>query len=131
MLEILMYFALGFYFMSPKWTRTKYLHPYRPIDAYHLYRGATGSSAHILKFSLQLAVFLLCMAMRILFSTFWFAIFIFRVLKCEVVTLINIPWLVHMACLSVISGTPCLHRGSQLACVHALCDAHMMSLHMQ
>ena len=27
-------------------------YPYRPIDAYHLYRGATGSSAHILKFSL-------------------------------------------------------------------------------
>ena len=43
------------------------------------------SSAHILKFSLQSALFSLCMAMRILFSMFWFAIFIFRVLRCEAV----------------------------------------------
>ena len=53
------------------------------IDAYRL--GATGSSAHILKFSLQSALFSLCMAMRNHFSMFWFALFIFRVLKCEVV----------------------------------------------
>ena len=56
-----------------------------PIDAYCLYRGAMGSSAHILKFSLQLALFLLCMAMRIILSTFWFANFVFRVPKCEAV----------------------------------------------
>ena len=56
-----------------------------PIDAYQLYRGATGSSAHILKFSLQLALFLLCIAMRILSSTFWFANFVFGVPKCEAV----------------------------------------------
>ena len=82
-------FSFGFYFMSPKWTRTKLVivisHPYRPIEAYHLYRGPTGSSSHILKFSLQSDLLSLCMAMRILFSTFWFAIFVFRVLKCEAV----------------------------------------------
>ena len=80
-------FYFGFNFMSPKWTRTKLmivkLHPYRPNDAYLLYRCGMGSSAHILKFSLQSALFLLSMAMRILFSTFWFAKSIFRVLKCE------------------------------------------------
>ena len=86
-------FCFGFYFMSPKWTRTKLVIKislsYRPIDAYCLYRGAMGSSAHILKFSLQLAEFSLCMAMRILFSMFWFAIFIFRVLKCEAVSFVK------------------------------------------
>ena len=75
--------------MSPKWTRTKIVivrtRPHRPIEAYHLYRGAMGSSAHILKLSLQLALFSLCMAMRILFSMFWFAILIFRVPKCGAV----------------------------------------------
>ena len=84
-------FCFGLNFMSPKWTRTKLilwsLHSHRPNDAYRLYRGATDYSAHILKFSLQLALFLLSMAMRILFSTFWFAKIIFRVLKCEVVNL--------------------------------------------
>ena len=40
---------------------------------------------HILKFSLQLALFSLCMAIRILFSTFWFEILILRVPKCEAV----------------------------------------------
>ena len=82
-------FCFGFYFMSPKWTRTKLVieisPSYRPIDAHHLYRGTKGSSAYILKFSLQSALFLLCVAMRILFSMFWFAIFIFMVLKCEAV----------------------------------------------
>ena len=82
-------FFFGFIFMSPKWTRTKLvivitLSP-QPIEAYCLYRGPTGSSAHILKFSLPSAVFSLCMAMRILFSMFSFAIFVFRVPKCEVV----------------------------------------------
>ena len=42
-------------------------------------------SDHILKFSFETAVFSLSMAMRILFSMFWFAIFVFRVLKCEAV----------------------------------------------
>ena len=82
-------FCFGLYFMSPKWTRTKLVTEISPslqaIDAYCLYRGATGSSAHILRFSLQLASFSLCMTMRILFSMFWFAIFIFGVLKCEAV----------------------------------------------
>ena len=75
--------------MSPKWTRTKLVIEislsYRPIDAYCLYRGDIGSSTHILRFSLQSALFLSCMAMRILFSTFWFAILVFSVLKCEAV----------------------------------------------
>ena len=57
----------------------------RPNEPYHLYRGAMDSSDHILKFSFETAVFLLSMAMRILFSTFWFAIFVYRVLKCEAV----------------------------------------------
>ena len=82
-------FCFGSNYMSTKWTRTKLIfvltHPYRPNDAYHLYRGATGSSAHILKFSFQSALFSLSMAMRILSSMFWFANFVFRVLKCEVV----------------------------------------------
>ena len=83
-------FSFGFNFMSPKWTRTKLMivispSLYRPIDAYCLYRGATGSSAHILKFSLQSALFSLCMVMRILSSTFWLENFIFRVPKCEAV----------------------------------------------
>ena len=82
-------FCFGFNFMSPKWTRTKLIFvvtpSQRPNDAYRLYRGATGSSAHILKFSFELALFSLSMAMRILFSTFQFANFVFRVLKCEVV----------------------------------------------
>ena len=82
-------FCFGFYFMSPKWTRMKLVIvisvSHRPIEVYCLDRGATGSSAHILKFSLQSALFSLCMGMRILFSTFWFAIFVFRVLKCEAV----------------------------------------------
>ena len=50
-------FFFGFNFMSPKWTRTKFVGvitpSHKPIDAYHLYKGPTGSSAHILKFSLQ------------------------------------------------------------------------------
>ena len=95
-------FSFGFNFMTPKWTRTKldlkYLSPYWPIDAYCLYRGAMGSSAHILKFSLQSALFLLCMAMGILFSTFWFAIFIIRVLKCEVV-------IFYKYCSACVNGT--------------------------
>ena len=63
MLEILMYF--DFVFILSVQNRPelnlylKYLCPYMPIDAYRLYRGATGSSAHILRFSLQLASFLL------------------------------------------------------------------------
>ena len=80
-------FCFGFYFMSPKWTRTKIVivisPSYRPFEVHCLYRGPTDSSGHILKFSLQSALFSLCMAMRIIFSTFWFAIFVFRVLKCE------------------------------------------------
>ena len=43
------------------------------------------SSEHILKFLFETAVFSLSMAMRTLFSMFWFAIFVFRVLKCEAV----------------------------------------------
>ena len=50
---------------------------------YCLYKGATGSSVHILKFSFQSALFSFSMAMRILFRTFQFAKSIFRVLKCE------------------------------------------------
>ena len=70
--------------MSPKWTRTKFVIEISlSLQAYCLYRGATGSSAHILKFSLQLALFSLCMAMRILFSIFWLAICIFKTLKCQ------------------------------------------------
>ena len=46
-------------------------------------------SAHILKFSLQSALFLLCMAMRIIFHMFWFAILLFRVLKSEAVNFIK------------------------------------------
>ena len=83
-------FYFGFNFMSPKWTRNKLIfvvsHPYRPNDVYHLYRGAMGSSAHILKFSFQLALFSLSMTMRILFSMFRFAKSVFRVPKCEVVS---------------------------------------------
>ena len=79
-------FCFGINFMSPKWTRTKLVIGISPSpQAYGslcLYRGRTGSSAHILKFSLQSALFSLCMAMRTLFSMFWFAIFIFRVPKC-------------------------------------------------
>ena len=82
-------FTFGFNFMSPKWTRTKLIFVVtlskRPNEAYHLYRGATDSSEHILKFSFESALFSLSMAMRILFSTFWFVIFIFRVLKCDAV----------------------------------------------
>ena len=82
-------FIYGFNFMSPKWTRTKLIFvvtlPNRPNDPYHLYRGATGSSAHILKFSFESGLFSLSTTMTILFSTFWFANFVFRVLKCEVV----------------------------------------------
>ena len=89
MLEILMYFAFVFILMSPKWTRTELVIEIslslQPIDAYRLYRGATGSSAHILRFSLQSASFSLSKAMRILFSMFQFAIFVFRVLKSEAV----------------------------------------------
>ena len=80
-------FCFGFNIMSPKWTRTKLVivltPPHRPIEAYHLYRGAMGSSADILMLSLQSALFSFCMAMRILFSMFWFVILIFRVPKCE------------------------------------------------
>ena len=65
--------CFGFYFMSKKWTRTKFVIEISlSLQAYWclpLYRGATGSSAHTLKFSLQSALFSLCMAMRILFST--------------------------------------------------------------
>ena len=80
-------FIFGFNFISTKWTRTKLIFvvtlPNRPNDAYCLYRGAMGSSAHILKFSFESALFSLSMTMRILFSTFRFANFIFSVLKCE------------------------------------------------
>ena len=86
-------FCFGFCFMSPKWTRTKLVIKISPslqaYFAYCLYRCAIGSSAHILKFSLQLAMFSLCMVMRILFGTFWFAIFVFRVLKCEAVSFVK------------------------------------------
>ena len=82
-------FCFGFNFMSPKWTRTKLVIVISPspqaYEAYSLYRGPMGSSAHILKFSLQSALFSLCMAMRILFSMLWFAIPVFRVLKCAAV----------------------------------------------
>ena len=96
-------FCFGFYFVSPKWTRTKLVieisPSYRPIDAYCLYRDAMGSSAHILKFSLQSASFSLCMAVKLLFSMFWFAIFIFRVLKCEAVIFNKY----HLACMNSTS----------------------------
>ena len=80
-------FCFGFIFMSPKWTRTKLTFdvtpPQEANEAYQLYRGGTDSSDHFLKFSFETAVFSLSMAMRILSSTIWFAIFVFRVLKCE------------------------------------------------
>ena len=102
-------FCFGFYFMSPKWIQTKLMIEislsYRPIDTYHLYRGAMGSSAHILKFSLQSSLFSLCMAMRILFSMFWFAIFVFGVLKCEVVNFDRY----HSACMNGMSINIFLH----------------------
>ena len=47
-------------------------------------------SEHILKFSLQSALFSSCMAMRILSSMLWFAICIFKALKCEAVNLSRI-----------------------------------------
>ena len=82
-------FCFGFNFMSPKWTRTKLIFdvtlPQRPNEVYQLYRGGTGSSDQFLKFSFQTAVFSLSMAMRILSSMFWFAISVFRTLKCEAV----------------------------------------------
>ena len=96
-------FIFGFNFLSPKWTRTKLMIVIFPslqaYDAYCLYRGATGSSAHILRFSLQSASFSLCMAMRILFSMFWFAIFVIRVLKCEAVNFDKY----HLACVNSTS----------------------------
>ena len=80
-------FIFGLNFMSPKLTRTKLIFvvtcPNRPNEAYHLYRGAMGSSEHFLKFSFESALFSSSMAMRILFSMFWFVSFVFRVLKCE------------------------------------------------
>ena len=82
-------FCFGFNFMSPKWTRTKLIFdvtpPQEANEVYQLYRGGTGSSLQFLKFSFETAVFSLSMAMRILSSMFWFAIFIFRALKCEAV----------------------------------------------
>ena len=82
-------FYFGVNFLSPKWTRTKLMivitPSLQPNDAFCLYRGAIGSSAHILKFSLQSVLFLLSMTTGILFSTFQFAKSIFRVLRCEAV----------------------------------------------
>ena len=101
MLEILMYFVL----VLILWVQTgpelnlllKYLYPHRPIEAYHLYGGLMGSSAHILRFSLQLSVFSLCMAMRILFSMFWFEILIFSEPSVRQSILINIVQLAQTA----------------------------------
>ena len=78
------------------------------------------SYARILKFSLQSAMFSLCMAMRILFSMFWIEIFIFRVLKCDVVNFVKYS-LAGMNGMSISNfWLPCLHRGGWLACMHAL-----------
>ena len=85
-------FCFGFNFMSPKWTRTKLIFdvtpPQRPNEAYQLYRGGTDSPQQFLRFSFETAVFSLNMAMRIVSSTFWFAIFVFRALKCEAVNFV-------------------------------------------
>ena len=82
-------FCFGFNIMSPKWTRTKLIFavtpPKRPNEVYQLYRGGTGSSDQFLRFSFETTVFSLSMAKRILSRTFWFAIFVFRTLKCEAV----------------------------------------------
>ena len=65
------------------------------------------------------------MAMRIIFSMFWCAIFVFRVNFVKY----SLAW--QMAHPQVISGVPHLHRGGRLAYMCAPGDAHMMSLHMQ
>ena len=103
----------------------------RPNDAYHLYRGAMGSSAHILKFSFQSALFSLSMAMGILFSMFRFAKSVFRVLKCEVVNFDKYP----LACANSMSISSSWHPmytdGGQLACMCMLQDACITSLYMR
>ena len=53
------------------------------------------SSEHILKFSLQSALFSSHMAMRILFSMFQFVFLLFMALQCETVNFNNSP-LAHM-----------------------------------
>ena len=90
-----------------------------------------GSSAHILKFSLQSALFSLSMTMKILFSMFWFANFVFRVLKYEAVIFDKY----RPACVNGMSISKSLRAmynyGGQLVCVRMPCDACMTSLHMR
>ena len=59
--------------------------------------------------------------MRILSSTFWFAIFVFRALKCEAVILIDIVRLAQMAHPLVISGVPRIIRAANLPACAARC----------
>ena len=64
----------------------------------------------IVRTFLQSASFSLCMAMRILSSMFWFAIFIFRVLKCEAVIFDKYCLAGTHGMSIVISGMPHLYR---------------------
>ena len=79
-------FCFGFYSMSPKWTRTKIvIERTLLLQAYSCLPLAQAANRFLMKFSLQSALFSLCMAMRILFITFLFAYSAFKLLKCEVV----------------------------------------------
>ena len=51
------------------------------------------SPEHILKFSLQLALFSSQITMRILSSSLWFVFLLFKALKCEMLILVEVLWL--------------------------------------
>ena len=113
--------------MSPKWTKTEIeieitLCPYRPNDVYHLYRQSMVSSEHILKFSLQSALFLSHMATRILSSTLSFFCML-KVLKCEAVNFSTSPS-THVNGRQIIK-LQC-HKIREVP-TYAPCDAHMTS----
>ena len=85
-------FCFGFYFMSPKWTRTKIVIvislSLQTFCSLLLVQRSYRFLCTYLEVLIS-ALFSLYMAMRIVFSTFWFAIFIFGVLKCVVVNFVR------------------------------------------
>ena len=76
------------------------------------------SSEHILKFSLQLALFPSHMAMTFLSSTFSFVFLLFKALKCEVVNFSRSP-LAHANGRQIINLWHATKCEGWLACLHA------------
>ena len=127
--------CFGYNFMSPKWTRTELVIVVSPSPQAYISLLLVKRSYWFLctypEVLIAIGLILVVHGNENLFSMFWYATFVFRVPKCEVVNFDKYS----LAGANGMSISDLWHAtytyGGWLACLHVPCNACMMSLHMR